>query len=134
MSLLIVGWNDGDVSAVFCSRCGCFCFTEENAVISDMALRDVVPLCWHCDTGNPDTIPAHLYFLDDHYLLGVDDRSFLAEWKTDDLEIRQDDLKLIPITSSAYYSLKTGDIRLITPLSSWTKLHKETTKREVKGQ
>lgn len=124
MSLIITSGMDGKYCAVHCNRCNVFCFWEELAVVSDMALRGVVPYCWDCDPLSGDMLPQHTYYLDDFFLLGIGDRSFLGEWKTDDLEIRQEDLKLTKITSAAWYALKTGNIKMArAPLSSWTNLH-----------
>lgn len=123
MSLISVDWLDGKYASVNCSKCGAWCFTEEVSVIADMALRDVVPLCWECDPGLSDTIPQHLYFLEDTFLLGIGERSFLGEWLSDDLEIKQEDLRLTKIGSGAYCALKTGNLRIVSSLSRGTNLH-----------
>ena len=110
MSLIKVGWLDGHWAEVRCSNCGKLCFVEESHIISDMALHGVVPLCSDCDTENTDTLPAHLYFLDETFLLGIDNASFVATWLTDDLEIRQEDLSCVRVPHATWYFLKTGRV------------------------
>lgn len=113
MSLITVSWMDGDLCGVRCSVCGSWCFTEEVAVVADMAKRGVVPYCWLCDPENGEALPAHLYYLDETFLLGIGDRCFLAHWQTDDLEIRQADLTLAKISPAVWHDLKTGRVQVL---------------------
>lgn len=113
MSLIQAKFTDGEALDVYCSRCGRWCFVEEIGVVADMCKRDVVVVCWGCDHERSDTLPRHVYYLDEVFLLGVGKLSFLAQWATDDLEIRQEDLSLSLISAIAWYNLKSGMVSVL---------------------
>jgi len=124
MSLILFSGSGGTVADLHCERCGSWVGVEEMSVISDMVLRGVRVLCFDCDKLS-DRIPSHIYFNDDTFLLGLGDLSFLASWRVPDtLRPAQDDLVLTRITQGAWYSLRTGDVRLLSvpPLSSSPKV------------
>jgi hypothetical protein len=114
MSLIRVNWSDdGGLCQVLCSVCDKPLFWEQSEVVCDMALQQVFPTCWLCDIENSETLPRHLYYLDETFLLGIGGTCFLGHWKTDDLEIRQGDLSCTRISHSTWYDLKTGRVAIL---------------------
>lgn len=114
MTLVYCNFNSGGMVDLYCEKCQCWVGTEELSVVSDMVLRSYPVLCFDCDQNSADVVPSQLYYLDDHFLLGLGDKSFLVNWMTDYPEELQTELHMSPISQATWYSLKSGDLRLVT--------------------
>jgi len=114
MSLIMCFDVSEKYADIFCPGCGVIVGREEKSVISDMVLRDCYPLCFDCSPVCADLLPAHLYYLDGAFMLGLGDTIFLAQWVTDGIEIYADDLSLSKISHTTWQQLKTGKVGVIT--------------------
>lgn len=114
MSLIYCNFNSEGFVDLYCEKCQGWVGSEVMSVVSDMALRGEKILCFDCDPVDADIVPSHLYYFDDHFLLGLGDKSFLVNWMTDYPEQLQTELHMVQISQATWYSLKSGDLRLVT--------------------
>lgn len=124
MSVILSNSIGDGKQEIFCSVCRVSVGIVEPGELGAMSAAGVEVRCWE-HGSDPDVIPLSLLKLDDTFLLGIDKQPFLCKWQDDNIEIEQESVRMIPITNSLWYSLKTGDISVLsipTPLSSSPKL------------
>lgn len=128
MSLIFFHSASAGKVTVCCSQC--------SAIVGEMALEEVGELssarvevlCFDCDRCGVDDMPRHLFSPLDHYLIGYDEKVFLAEWVTDEAMPEAKDLRMSNISLTTYFDLKTGYGPTYAPLSSSLNLNKKSQK------
>lgn len=88
----------GKALCVVCGQSvGVFALEE----LREMSKDGVVITCFNCDPFFADTVPPVLYLPEEQYLLSIDGKPFLADWKGD----RHN---MLPISWSAWMTLVSG--------------------------
>jgi hypothetical protein len=113
MSLIYAVPSSERAMAVYCPRCSTYIGTLTLREIGELSMAGVEPLCFDCD-GKADFIPSQLYYKDDTFLIGLGGLSFLGSWEFGSKTDEPLELAYKPITTKLWYSLKTGDIRVVT--------------------
>jgi len=98
---------------VFCQSCREGVGVMSAAELGELSSAGVKVQCFDCD-GWADLIPKQLWYQDDTFLLGIGGLSFLASWEFGGLDCEPEALSLKPITTKLWYTLKTGDIRILS--------------------
>lgn len=128
MSLVYFSGTNGEALTVHCERCSKAIGDLSIEEIRELSSRGIEVLCFDCDRCGVDDIPRHLFSPLDHYLIGYDEKVFLAEWVTDDAMPEAKDLRMSNISLTTYFDLKTGYGPTYAPLSSSLYLNKKSQK------
>lgn len=120
MSLILSKPVGFDRWQLYCQVCGQAVGIEELSGVVEMARAGVEVKCFNCAPEGCDGLPAHVYYLDSTFMLGIGGRAFLCSWRIDAdwnnglRELSQGDLEARPISHACYYDLKTGRVQYLS--------------------